>query len=557
MHKTYEYETFEYKPCSEQQTSQLTRHPVVVVGAGPVGLSAAVDLATCGIKVVLLDEENKVSEGSRAICFAKRTLEIFDRLGCCQPMRAKGVIWNVGRLYYQNEEVYNFNLLPEEGHAHPAFVNLQQYYVEEYLIKHLQTLPEAEIRWCNRLAGLEVLDDGLRLTVETPDGPYQTECDYLIAADGARSTTRTLLGLDWEGIVFEEKFLITDIVMTADFPSERWFWFDPPFNPGQSALLHRQPDNVWRLDFQLGREADPEEAKKPENVIPRIKAMLGNGIEFELEWVSVYSFHSRMLDKFRHGRVIFVGDAAHLMSVFGARGANSGIQDADNLIWKLKLVMDGQAPETLLDSYSEERTYAARENLAYTGSSVKFMSPHNQATLTLRNAVLELAKAFPFARPLINSGRLSTATVYRESPLNTPDEDRFEGQMIPGANCADAPVRVAGDRAWFLKQLGYHFHGLLFVDSLQALSAELVEQLAGLAQADLPVKPLIVTKENYSEADYKGFSVLVDAEKLLHRRYDGGDGAFYLIRPDQHIAARWRNFDPNKVLAAVARACCL
>jgi 3-(3-hydroxy-phenyl)propionate hydroxylase len=555
MHQTYTYETFAYKPCREQQTGHLTRHPVIVVGAGPVGLSAAVDLANSGIKVVLIDQENRVSEGSRAICFAKRTLEVFDRLGCCQPMRAKGITWNVGRLYYKDQEVYHFNLLPEAGHAHPAFINLQQYYVEEYLIKYLQTLPGTDLRWCHKLVGLDVLDDGLQLTVETPDGMYHTACDYLIAADGARSPTRTLMHLNWEGMAFEEKFLITDIVMHADFPSERRFWFDPPFNPGQSALLHCQPDNVWRLDFQLGREADAEEAKKPENVIPRLKAMLGDDVEFTLEWVSIYSFQSRMLDTFRHGRVLFVGDAAHVMSVFGARGANSGIQDVDNLVWKLKLVMDGQAPETLLDSYSAERTYAARENLAHTSSSVQFMSPHNKATCLLRNAVLELAREFPFARLLINSGRLSTATIYRESPLNTPDEAPFEGHMMPGANCADAPVQLGGERAWFLQQLGHYFHGLLFVDAVQTISPALLAELEALAEAEIPIKTIIVTNESDAAATYGRFPVLGDVDHLLRQRYHGRHKTFYLIRPDQYICARWRAFHRPKVDAALARAC--
>ncbi len=557
MQKTYEYELFDYTPSREQRTGEIERHAVVIVGGGPTGLSAAVDLANHGLEVVLLDEDNKVSEGSRAICFAKRTLEVFDRLGCVESMRAKGVTWNVGRLHYQNEEVYNFDLLPEEGHAHPAFINLQQYYVEQYLIEYLQTLPQAEIRWLNRLVDVETCDDHVRLTIDTPDGPYDTECDYLIAADGARSSIRTLLGLDWEGIVFEEKFLISDIVMKADFPSERWFWFDPPFNPGQSALLHRQPDNVWRLDFQLGRYADPDEASKPENVIPRVKAMLGEDIEFELEWVSVYSFHSRMLENFRHGRVLFAGDAAHLMSVFGARGANSGIQDVDNLVWKLKLVLDGQAPDALLDSYSDERVYAARENLAYTGSSVKFMSPGNQATLALRNAVLELAKDYAFARPLINSGRLSTATVYRESPLSTPDEAEFAGLMTPGVPCADAPVRLAGERSWFLPQVRDTFTGLLFADSLASIPAELLAQLTALSQATIPIKTILVTEPDDAPAEYRGFTVLVDAENFLHDRFDAQDGTYYLIRPDQYICARWRAFDRQKVEAALTRACCL
>ena len=149
--------------------------------------------------------------------------------------------------------------------------------------------------------------------------------------------------------------------------TERWFWFDPPFHPGQSVLLHREADNVWRIDFQLGWDADPEAEKQPERVMPRIRAMLDSQgyaqIGFELEWVSVYTFPCRRMASFRHGRVLFAGDAAHQVSPFGARGANSGVQDADNLLWKLQLVLDGAAPAALLDSYSAERAFAADENL--------------------------------------------------------------------------------------------------------------------------------------------------------------------------------------------------
>jgi 2-polyprenyl-6-methoxyphenol hydroxylase-like FAD-dependent oxidoreductase len=157
----------------------------------------------------------------------------------------------------------------------------------------------------------------------------------VIACDGANSDTRRMVGAEFTGQFFQDRFLIADVVMKAGFPTERWFWFDPPFHRGQSVLLHKQADNVWRIDFQLGWDADPEEEKKPENVIPRIQAMLGPEAEFELEWVSVYQFACRRIDRFRHGRVLFAGDAAHQVSPFGARGANTGVQDIDNLVWKL------------------------------------------------------------------------------------------------------------------------------------------------------------------------------------------------------------------------------
>ena len=251
-------------------------HPVVVVGAGPVGLSLAIDLALRGVPSVVLEADTSLRAGSRAICYAKRSLEILDRLGVGQRMLDKGVTWQRGKVFWRDRTVYEFDLQPEAGHRMPAFVNLQQSYLEQFLIERAQELA-IDLRFGHRVSGVVARDDGASLQVSTPSGDYALSCDWLLACDGARSTVRHALGLAFEGRVFRDRFLITDVRMEADFPPERWFWFDPPFHPGQSALLHRQPDNVWRIDLQLGRDADPQVEARPERVIPRLKAMLGAG----------------------------------------------------------------------------------------------------------------------------------------------------------------------------------------------------------------------------------------------------------------------------------------
>jgi 3-(3-hydroxy-phenyl)propionate hydroxylase len=332
----------------------------------------------------VLDEDNTVSVGSRAICWAKRSLEILDRLGCADRIVAKGVEWKVGRVFFRDEQIYQFDLLPETGHRRPAFINLQQYWVEQFLVERCAMLPQAELRWQNRIVGVTPGADRVAVRVAAPEGEYTVYTDWLIAADGARSPVRALLGLESAGQTFRDRFLIADVLMHSDFPAERWFWFDPPFHRHQSALLHRQADNVWRIDFQLGPDADPEEEKKPEKIIPRLRAMLGNDVEFDIEWASVYTFQCRRMRSFRHGRVMFVGDAAHLVSPFGARGANSGIQDVDNLIWKLELVMAGQAPQTLLDSYDTERAFAADENIRHSTRSTAAGCRRRQRSKHLR-----------------------------------------------------------------------------------------------------------------------------------------------------------------------------
>ena len=440
----YQGLVLDYVRSPDQDAPRPARHPVVVVGAGPVGLSAAIDLAQQGVPVVLLDDDNRLSTGSRAICFAKRTLEIFDRLGCGQRMVDKGVTWNLGKVFFRDEPVYGFNLLPEAGHRRPAFINLQQYYVEGFLFERARALPNLEIRWKHQVTGLEqTAEDGVSLTVATPEGEYGLRCDWLVAADGARSPIRKAMGLESKGRTFRDRFLIADVRMEADFPAERWFWFDPPFHPNQSVLLHQQPDGVWRIDFQLGWDADPVAERQPDRVIPRVQALLGRDTRFELEWVSVYTFACLRMERFRHGRVLFAGDSAHGVSPFGARGANSGVQDAENLAWKLRLVVEGKAPDALLDSYDSERVFAADENILNSTRSTDFITPKSEASRAFRDATLELAKDCAFARRLVNSGRLSVPSTYRESPLNTPDSDAFDGLMVPGAPAADAPVRAA------------------------------------------------------------------------------------------------------------------
>jgi 3-(3-hydroxy-phenyl)propionate hydroxylase len=408
-------------------------------------------------------------------------------------------------------------------------INYQQYHLEERMVKACDESPLVDLRWKHKVLAIEQADDFATLTVETPDGIFKMEAQWVIAADGANSDTRRMIGADFTGQFFQDRFLIADVVMKAGFPTERWFWFDPPFHRNQSVLLHKEADDVWRIDFQLGWDADPVEEKKPENVIPRIQAMLGKDVEFELEWVSVYQFACRRIDQFRHGRVIFTGDAAHQVSPFGARGANTGVQDCDNLSWKLKAVLDGTAPLALLDTYHEERAYAADDNIGHSTRATDFITPKSRASLRLRNAVLELARTEPFARPLVNSGRLSTPTPYLRSSLNTPDSAVFAGKMLPGTNCADAPIERDGKSAWLLEQLGKGFVLLSFG----------------------PAQP--VTVGHFTAQVLEVGKDIIDTKGVLKARYDGQPGTVYLIRPDQHVAARWRQFDAGQVQAAMRR----
>ncbi len=548
----YQALRFPYRRSADQDAAAAVLHPVVVVGAGPVGLSLAIDLAQRGVPVMVLDNDDRLSAGSRAICFAQRTLEIFDRLGCGERMVGKGVSWDVGRVFSGSDELYSFQLLPGTGFERPAFINLQQYFVEGYLAERAAELPPIDLRWKHAVTKVEPGPEGVELTVETPDGPYRLRAEHLVACDGSRSPVRAAMGLESHGRVFEDRFLIADVTMdaafAARFPAERWFWFDPPFHPGQSVLLHRQPDGVWRIDFQLGRDADPEFERQPENIAPRVRALLAAsglaGAGFELVWASVYTFACTRMASFRHGRVLFAGDAAHRVSPFGARGANSGIQDADNLGWKLAAVLAGLADESLLDSYAREREAAADENLLNSTRSTDFISPKSEISRVFRDAVLGLARQHGFARTLVNSGRLSLPTTLHESPLNTADTEAFAGRMLPGAPAVDAPLRRAdGSPSWLLRELG----GKGFVLLAWGLPAEALAELVA-AVADLAdfAPPHTVALGPGGE--------LADADGLAQQRYDLQAGTLYLLRPDRHVCARWRTPTVARLRAALQRA---
>jgi 3-(3-hydroxy-phenyl)propionate hydroxylase len=520
--------TYGYRRSPDQDARAPARHPVIVVGAGPVGMTTAIDLALRGVKVVLLDDADRIGEGSRGICWAKRTLEIFDQLGVGEQLVEAGVTWKLGKVFLGDDLVYAFDLLPEDGHKMPAFINLQQYAVEKVLVDRVLELANIDLRWCNKVVALDQRNDGARITIETPDGNYTLDTDWLVAADGARSAVRDLVGLSFAGVTFEDKFLIADVKMAAEFPTERRFWFDPPFHSGQSALMHRQPDNIWRIDLQLGPEADAQAEQAPERVIPRLKKMLGD-IPFDLEWVSVYRFNCRRLERFVHGRVVFVGDAAHQVSPFGARGANSGVQDAENLAWKLAAVLDGQADAALIDSYDRERAQAADENIAHSTRSTDFIAPHSPAERALRNAVLSLAPHAEFARRMVNSGRLSVATVY-DTPLATVDETPFAGSARLGAPVPDLPVRTRDGRpGHLLENLSGGFEVLYVRDG---------------ATPSVPdgVKLTVIGED------------LIDEQGAFAQRFDATPGATYVLRPDHHLTARLRSFDAGKVDAAISRA---
>lgn len=542
------YRRRSFRPAPEQQ-GKGERHGVVIVGGGPVGLTCALELAACGVPSIVFEEGDTVSEGSRALCWAKRSLEILDRHGVAERMVAAGYTWNTGRVYHGARELYQFQLQPQGPQKFPAFTNLQQYLAEECLHEAVERQPLIELRWLSRVAAVAPADSLVRFQVETPQGTYEAEAAWMIAADGARSSVRRALGLDFTGRVFEDNFLIADVDVHAELPNaDRRFWFRPSFGGGDTALCHRQGQGMWRVDFQLGWNIDREAEKRPERVLPRVKAMLGDH-PMEITWASIYTFQARRLARFRHGRVLFAGDAAHQVSPFGARGGNSGIQDAENLAWKLAYVVKGLAPDRLLDSYDAERGLAADENIRITSRTTDFLTPRTAASRILRDAVLHLAADAPFARTLVNSGRLSTPTIHAGSPLSTPDAEPWDGGTPTGAPCPN--FALSGRDGFLLDHLGGRFQILLFLGESQAIGAELAALLAQLADlGPAAPEPILVARQPFASP----YPMLDDGTGAVHDGFAAMAGSGCLLRPDQHVAARWHGPAAPGISRALARA---
>ena len=520
-------------------------HPVVIAGGGPVGMALALGLANHGVRSVVLEADDTVCVGSRAACISRRSLEIVERLGALPAFLAKGLPWTGGRSFYKTEEVFRFEMPHDERQKLPPMINLEQYYIEQYLLDEIVRRNAAapgliDIRWGSTLAGIEEEADGLRLSVRNALGDYALRGQWLAACDGGQSFVRKSLGLDLVGTGYEGRYVIIDIELHSTYPTERRAWFDPPWNPGSTVLMHKQPDDIWRIDYQLRAGQSTEEALQPAAVqefVQRHLDAIGEGhLPWHTVWTSVYRAGAMTLESYRHGRVLFAGNAAHAMPIFGVRGLNSGFDDADNLAWKLALVARGVSDASLLDSYSQERIAAFHVNAENAMRSTEFMSPPSRGFDLLREAALSLSAAHRGIANLINP-RQTQAVGYADSLLSSPGDELAQGPR-PGEAL---PEQALADGSHLTDRVGAAFTVLLLnlPQPDAAVNAEVAQAQAG----PLPVALCALSSQ---DADPKVFEALGAAR-----------GAAYLLRPDGHVAARWRRPPPGALRQALARAAAL
>lgn len=541
---------------------------MLICGGGPVGLASAACLARLGIDSIVLEKHLGAGEGSRAICLSRRSLEILDWIGVADAFLTKGLGWTRGRSFYRSRPVHELCMPHSDAEKFLPMTNLQQFYMEEFLARHCARQAIAQVRWGNELVELTCGPDNVLVTVATSDGSYKLPCSWLIAADGARSPVRRLLRLPLTGSSFSGRYLIADIRLQSLHPTERRAWFDPPSNPGSTVLMHRQPDDVWRIDYQLSEQEDEEREIQAVRVRERIQRHLdfiGERGEWELLWTSVYRAHSLALKSYVHGRVIFAGDAAHLVPIFGVRGLNSGFADAHNLAWKLAWVLRGDAPENLLESYASERRNATLDIHRHADKSTRFMTPTSRGDILMREAVLSLATEHDFVRPLVDP-RQSVPYTYGDSSLNTPDiaahsrQERFDRAPAPGAPLPNSRVRCGMAPGYLLDWLGAGFNALLFLPGQwTAQHAGLWQDLRSLPELDARgnLRLLVVSGEPPGDAQESrdGVFWLQDIGGAAAQLYEARAGTAFLARPDGHVCARWRRPTVRAVAAALRRAC--
>jgi 3-(3-hydroxy-phenyl)propionate hydroxylase len=520
-------------------------HCILIVGGGLAGLTMACSLAQLGIDCVLLDEDNSVGvkgASSRGICYTQKSLEIFDKLGIYDRIAAKGIQWSVGRTFAGEDEVYNFDLKAQGNFnlsQQPAFVNIQQFYNEGYLVERIQQLGHAQIRWNNRVTSFEVKNRIATFSIATSQGNYWASADFVIDATGSRSPFRAWLSVQVQAKKGDDRWCIADVRFNTHPPKERHTWIEAPFNDNRAVWQHLMADDVWRIDYQMAPDADAAYVSREDVVRERLARQFGKDTQVDIVWVGPYAYRSECVDHMMasagKSQVFFIGDSAKVVSPFGARGGNTGISDADNLAWKLAAVVQGKAAPDLLQSYHAERHEAALTNVQVTNRTARFLRPQDGIERVFRNATLHLAKQHAFARSLVNTGRMAVANPYSRSPLNAAD-------LPISHSVQNVALQWADGSAGCLNQLLQWAQGcpLLLLWGAQALHIAAMRQLINLSSAG---QVRIVTVSSGASHGLFTESIRDSSDRLAQACTISTPSSpqttpWALIRPDSYLAAR-------------------
>ena len=548
----YNYQVF--KPWLASQYGPQSKHKVVIVGAGPAGMVTALELARHGVPSVLVSADLQFSQGSRAIVFTRRSMEILQQVGVAHRITENGLPWRCGNSIYRGQKVFRMETPHDPDDRFFPMINIQQQYLEEYLHDACAANDLIDVRWGNKLVKAESIESSVKAEIDTPEGPYTLETEWLVAADGGRSEIRSRMNLKLEGSSYESIFVIADIRIDLPYPTERLAFFDPDWNRGNTILMHREPHGIWRVDYQLPPGETPEQALRPESLKQRIDAqlkMIGfEGTPWEMDWNSVYSARTLTLPEYVHQRIVFTGDAAHLLPIFGVRGANTAFQDAQSLGWHLAYVLNGHAPEALMQNHSTERVGAAREIITEAGKSTRFMAPPSRGFRLLRDAVLSLSLTEEFVRPLYH-WRTSRPHEYSHSKLNSPCDDNALFAGGPALGAPPQNLQLQHDD-YLLDHLGGSFDLVCAADA-QGVPTHITQAVTELQQQGFPIKLIAISAQPHAMVG--AHLTLQDPQQRFQHRYAVPTGGAYLFRPDQHICGRWLQLDAARLKQSLLAAC--
>jgi 2-polyprenyl-6-methoxyphenol hydroxylase-like FAD-dependent oxidoreductase len=521
--------------------------PVLIAGAGPVGLTTALLLANWQIPTVVLEAAPGHQDiGSRAICFQRDVLDVFDRVGVAEAMVAEGLTWTTSRTFYREHQLFTASYDEPQGDGLPPFTNVSQDSVERHLLARALREPLITVRFGSPVTEIKDHGDHVEATAGTagPAGqPVTFTGSHLIGADGPRSTIRRLLGVAFEGLSYADQFLICDIRAEFPFPRERRFYLDPVWNPGRQVLAHPCPDGVWRIDWQVPAGFDLQSERGGGGGLDEKVRRITGDRPYELVWASAYRFAERVAGTFSVGqRLHLAGDAAHVYAPFGARGLNSGIQDAENLAWKLAFTIHGWSPPALLDTYHVERAAAAAENLRVTSATLEFLVPQTDERRRWRTEVLDRAVTDPDALKLIDSGKLAEPYWYTDSPLTTqgpdlagfPLEPGARRPPVPGVLCPDGPALTSGVPTRLRKIFSRKVVILTETEEVRAEAAKVAAQAISAPVAAFALAEL-------------------DPTGALRTSLEATSGSVHVVRPDGHLAAVLPRFGPAELEAALRR----
>ncbi|UFS57192.1 FAD-dependent monooxygenase [Comamonadaceae bacterium M7527] len=543
----YELPTYPFVTPPELCGEAGKRHPVVIVGGGISGLTLAASLAQLGVPAVLLDEDNTVGvkgASSRGICYTQKSLEIFDKLGIFDRIRAKGIEWHIGRTFAGDDEVYHFNLRNRADFklsSQPAFVNIQQFYIEGYLVERIAQLGVVDMRWQSRVSACTQDQRGVTLSVDTPEGSYQLQASYVVDCTGTSTPFHEWCGMPVSSIKRDDRWCIADVRFKETPPTERHTWIEAPFNDNRAVWQHLMADDVWRIDYQMRPDDDPSYVAREDVLRERLAKQFGNNAQYDIVWVGPYSYRSQLVERMNAGGIFFMGDTAKVVSPFGARGGNTGISDADNLAWKLAAVLHKRAPKALLNSYHQERHEAATVNVKVTARTTRYLRPQDGVERLFRDATIALAKQHSFARALVNTGRMAEANPYTRSSVCTYNH-RLVGKSVQNV-ALQWTNGTAGCLNDLLRWTNGHLLLLWFTNLPKATAARL--QQAAAASGVHVVQ--VVTNASHAQAQ----EVVIDRKAILHKAC--GQQPWALVRPDSYLAATGTSANAQ-LLTAIATA---